>query len=176
MPVKRRIPKTLRTQLTHAEEAELWLGPRSKGPLFKTEKAVRAAWFANRDRLMRWWGSHGRRPQAWWHLEGPCDFPGLEFERSTLYAFNLLTTNERAELEAFWREQFTRAQRPGFSFCAGPEGIVTGRLAQRAAYRAADIPRILVAGWLRDYRRRGKVIRKLEATSSQPSQQSEPAA
>jgi hypothetical protein len=175
MPVKRRVPKAVRTQLTRAEEMELWLGPRPERALFKTEKMVRAAYFANRDRLLRWWGNGGRRPLAWWHCEGPIDFPGLEFERAVLYELNLLSATERVELETFWRERFTRAQCPGFSFRDGSE-VVTGRPAQRAAYREADIPRSLLARWIRDHRRRDKTIRKLEATSSQPPQQSEPAA
>src|SRR5215471_15828875 len=116
--------RSSRAKLTHDQELELWLGVGHRGTTFESEEHCRAAWFHHRDRLMRWFAKDGRRPQAWWRFEAPQKglyrYPGYEHERSSLYEFSdVLSTQERAELEAYWRREFERSWRPNFSFYAG---------------------------------------------------------
>ena len=110
-----------RGRLTASQEQELWLGPSPHlGPLFADAEHVRAAWFQHRARLLELFGSHGRRPQAWWAFEAQIKYPGPDRERSKLYEAGLLVEAERAELLAYWREEFDRAHGPDFFCCMGP--------------------------------------------------------
>ena len=78
-------------------------------------------WQRHRDRLMGLFGSHGRRPLAWWRYDSPIPYPGYDREQSTLYEAGLIEAAERDELVAEWRSEFERAQAPGFSFTASPK-------------------------------------------------------
>jgi hypothetical protein len=130
-------------------EMELWLGPFPHlPPAFDSDEQRRELWFRHRDRLMEQFGAHGRRPQAWWRYEaGELRHPGYDRERSTLYEAGLLAEAERAELLAYWREQFDRAHGDGFFYCGGPGQILEGAAARRAHFEWADIPPALVAVW-----------------------------
>jgi hypothetical protein len=144
---------------------DLWLG---SGPLsdlhpFASEGARQAAWLRHRDHLLAAFSSGpGRRLQAWWQYEAPIVWPGLDRERSTLYAPGLLGEAEKAELEAEWRREFDRAQEPGFSLCLGPGDWLEGAAARRAHYRYADIPRELVKRWTAERKRQARTIRQLQ--------------
>jgi len=77
---------------------ELWLGPSQRGSRFRDEAELREARAKNRDRLMEWWGSSGRRPMAWWEFEaGDLRYPGYDRERSFLFERGLFADAERAE-------------------------------------------------------------------------------
>jgi hypothetical protein len=91
-------------------------------------------------------GSNGHRPLAWWRYEAPFPYPGYDSEQSTLYEADLLAETERAELVAFWREQFDRASDPNFFFTGRGE-ILRGEAAHRAHCRWADIPPSLIEAW-----------------------------
>src|SRR5262249_22533358 len=86
---------------------ELWLGPNpSHGSLFSSREELQAAWEKHRDEVMRLWGSHGRRPMAWWEFDaGDLKHPGYSRERSTLWRAGVLTEAEKAELERDWRRE-----------------------------------------------------------------------
>src|SRR5215831_455581 len=115
MPTKRYVlRRSSRAKLTHAQTMELWLGPSHNGSAFASEAHARAMWVHHRDRLMQQWGRHGRRPLGWWAFEAPekglYRYPGYEHERSTLYEFSdVLSAEERTELEAQWRREFDRS-------------------------------------------------------------------
>jgi hypothetical protein len=128
---------------------ELWLGCSADGSVFQDEDERRAAWVKHRAKLMELWGSHGRRPVAWWAYESPddLDFPGPELERSTLFEAGLLTEPEQAELVAYWKYEFARACHPGFFVCLGQGHFLEGEQARQAHYRWADIPAALVEAW-----------------------------
>jgi hypothetical protein len=152
-----------RGRLTHAQDMVLQYGFDERwADAFRDESEHRDAWVRNRDRLLAWY-RHARRPQAWWHFEAPFRYPGYDREQSTLYAAGLLTAEELAELDGFWREEFDRAQQPDFFHCEGPGRFLKGEPAKRAHYQWADIPRALVKQWTTQRRRR--TIRELEATS-----------
>jgi hypothetical protein len=134
--------------LTAAQLQELWLGPNPAGSFFRSEREARETWNRHRDFLMEQYGSHGRRPLAWWVFEaGDLRHPGYDLERSTLFQACLLTEAERAELLTYWREQFDRANAPDFSYRDGSGKLLEGEAARRAHYRGADIPPMLVAVW-----------------------------
>jgi hypothetical protein len=137
------------SELTRAQEMELWLGASDSGSSFADEMQRRTAWFRHRGRLMGYWGCHGKRPQAWWLYEAPVElyYPGPDYERSTLFEFGLLAETERAELLANWRREFNRANAPGFFYCAGAGKFLDGEEARAAHYRWADIPDTLVEEW-----------------------------
>ena len=117
---------------------ELWLGPNpSQGSLFNSREELQTAWETNRAEVMARWGSHGRRPQGWWQLDpeaGNLEYPGYNRERSTLWRANVLTADERAELESGWRREFDAARGKGAR-------------ARREAFEHHDIPADLVAKW-----------------------------
>src|SRR5262249_28644407 len=134
---------------------ELWLGPNpSHGSLFSSREELQAAWEKHRDEVMRLWGSHGRRPMAWWEFDaGDLKHPGYSRERSTLWRAGVLTEAEKAELERDWRREFETAQTPDFTMNTGCE-ILTGDRARTAHYRWADVPHELVKRWEKAERRR----------------------
>jgi hypothetical protein len=149
MPTERLpLQRPPRGRLTASQEQELWLGPSPYwGSLFTDEEHVRAAWLQHRTRLLELFGSHGRRPLAWWSFEAPIKHPGYDRERSTLYEAGLLAEAERAELLRYWHGQFDRARAPDFFCCMAPGRILHGEAARRAHFEWADIPRPLVEAW-----------------------------
>ena len=104
-----------RSSLTADQEMDLWLGsgPQGEPRQFASDEARRAAWLLHRDRLA---GvlllAPGRRAQAWWRYDSPIPWPGIDRERSTLYAAGLLGEAEKAVLECEWREDFEPARQP----------------------------------------------------------------
>jgi hypothetical protein len=149
-------------ELTHEQEMELWLGPSHRGPAFGSEDERRVAWIRHRDRLMTAWAKHGRRPHGWWLYESPIPRPRYDTEQSTLYVAGLLTEQERAELIAWWREQYDSAWSPHFSHCEGPGRFFKDAPGRRRHLRWADIPTQLLREWNAARRRRARTIRKLE--------------
>jgi hypothetical protein len=147
---------------------ELWLGPSHHGSVFASHEDLQRAWLMHRDRLMVAWGKRGKRPQAWWEFESPVPYPrDSDYAEATLYEANLLTAEERTELEARWREEFQRAQTLNWA-CLGPNRFLSGEEAKRAHLKWAGVPHSLLKQWNAERRRRGKVVRKLAATASAP--------
>src|SRR5262249_53409942 len=119
MPTTRQyIRRPARATLTYGQEMELWLGPSHHGTTFASDEHRRATWFRYRERLMRRFATNGKRPMGWWLYESPFPsrrHPGIEHQRSILYEFtDVLSAEERVELEQWWREQFERSWRPNF--------------------------------------------------------------
>jgi hypothetical protein len=146
------------SDITSAQEQELWLGAPDAGSSFASEEERSAAWFRHRDRLMAMWARDGKRPVAWWNYEAPAElyYPGPDYERSTLFEFGLLAETERVELVANWRREFDRANAPGFFHCAGPGQYLSGPEAVEAHIRWADIPATLVEAWTAELQQRAK--------------------
>ena len=143
--------------LTYSELQELWLGP-CNGSVFDTTEQLRAAWASGRAVVMRLWGSHGRRPQGWWCFEAPglgLTWPGYDRERSYLYEHNVLSQQERSELEAEWRAAFDAAKGKGAA-------------ARREHFEHHDIPPELIEKWTPQKKRRSlaSVERRVEETTS----------
>jgi hypothetical protein len=141
---------------------------------FADEREVCEAWNYHRARILSSYRS-GRRPWAWWALESGRSYPG-NHQASTLYEMGVLSDEERAELERWWREQYLRAWGPHFFHCDGPGRIFEGPIARRKHYAWADIPRDLLKRWTRERRRRSKTIRRLEAVSAVAPAEPPPAA
>src|SRR5262249_14579976 len=118
---------------------------------------------------MRLWGSHGRRPMAWWEFDaGDLKHPGYDRERSTLWRANVLSEAERTELEAEWAVEFAKAHRPHFFHHTGVE-VLHGVRARRAHYAWADIPDELIEQWTAARRRRrSRAARTTEAQEKAP--------
>ena len=153
MPTNRRyLRRSHRVKLTHTQAMELWLGASHNGSAFADDEHKRAAWFRNREKLMGWWGKNGRRPMGWWCYEGRemgLRFPGQAHERSALYEFtDVLSADERAQLEAEWRKEFDRSFEEHFFYCAGPDKIFTGDAARRQHWLFVDLPPPLLDKWL----------------------------
>jgi hypothetical protein len=138
--------------LSPSQAQELWLGPNpTQGSLFSSREELEAAWTANRDALMARWGSHGRRPLAWWEFDaGDLEHPGYDRERSTLWRAGVLSQQERSELEVTWREAFDAAKGKGAR-------------ERREHYEFADIPPELVEHWQSERRRRSKLRKEGDA-------------
>jgi hypothetical protein len=87
-----------------------------------------------------------------------------------LYEFgDALGAEERVELEQWWREQFDKTWREGFSYYH--EGrIFTGEIARELAWVWMDLPVVLHDRWMAERERRDQVIHKLEEADS-PLQQ-----
>jgi hypothetical protein len=62
---------------------ELWLGPNHHGSVFTNNDTRRRAWDEHREQVMRWWGTDGHRPQAWWKYDSPIPFPGPKRDEPT---------------------------------------------------------------------------------------------
>lgn len=136
------------------QEMFLLYGPRDAyDDAFADENEVVAAWEQHRERILE---SHqpGRRPWAWRAIDRP-DLPwrGYARERSGLWRAGILSIAERAEVEAEWRAEFAKAQRPGFMHVLGQGRILTGAAARTAHYRAMDIPNELLREWRVRHRR-----------------------
>jgi hypothetical protein len=160
MPTKRHPIRRRHRSGNLEQQEELWLGVSHRGPAFESDDERRAVWLCCRDRLLAMFGQHGRRPMAWWRYEAPFAYPGYEREQSALYGAGLLSEAENAELLAFWRRQFERAQQPNFSYCLGPMKWLEGAAARRAQYAWADIPHLLIRKWTAERRRQAQTIRK----------------
>jgi hypothetical protein len=135
---------------------ELWLGPNSShGSLFDSREELQTAWEQNRAEVMRLWGSHGRRPMAWWEFDaGDLKHPGYDLERSTLWRAGLLTEAEKTELEHEWRAEFEKAWAPDFMLNVDGRELLTGIRARAAHLRWADVPHELVAAWTAERKHR----------------------
>jgi len=147
--------------LTFSELQELWLGPCNGGSVFTTTEELRDAWARGRAVVMRLWGSGGRRPQGWWHLdpeaEGLC-YPGYDCERSYLYEHGVLSPQECDALEREWRAAFAEA----LAMQEGPE--------RRAHYRHHDIPNTLIKRWSAR-RRRAKAAVEQRSVAQPPAEE-----
>jgi hypothetical protein len=75
---------------------------------FTSDRAAREAWFANRDRFMGR-GNPGTRPPGWWRFESPVPKPVNGPSAHVLYDHGLLDADERADLEACWRQDEAEA-------------------------------------------------------------------
>lgn len=126
--------------LSPSEAMELWLGPGHNGSHFDSREALQAAWETNRDELMARWGSHGRRPAAFYEFEFDGVRPSYATERSTLWRIGLLSAEERSELEAEWAQAFAQAR-----------GMDARE--RREHYEHHDIPSELVTAWTATRRR-----------------------
>ena len=133
--------------ITPLQEMELWLGVSHQGSTFASARDCRRLWEAHRKRLLDRWGDEGRRPQAWWKFDTSIPYPGYARERSTLWVAGLLGKQERHALEAYWREEFARAWRPGFAAVSAPGEIYHGEAARQKHFAWADIPSALVQKW-----------------------------
>jgi len=131
-------------ELTYSELQELWLGCPPGGSNFASPEELHNAWLRGRAVTMRLWGSHGRRPQGWWHLDpeaaGLC-YPGYFRERSYLYEHGVLSQQERDLVEAAWKAAFNTAR------------AMSAR-ERREHYEHHDIPSELVEAWTAERRRR----------------------
>jgi hypothetical protein len=95
-----------RGQLTHAQSMFLKYGfDENWADAFRDEADYRAAWEQHREHIMAGY-RHGRRPIAWWVIEGPCRYVGYDEERRFLFEHDLLGEEERASLLATWRDAF----------------------------------------------------------------------
>lgn len=144
-----------RLPLSHEAEMSLRYGELASRPGFASEEERRAAWFYHRDALLRHCHGGGR-PAGWWDYECPIRRPrNHDYQEAALYEAGLLAESEVAELVAWWREQFERAQDPKFMFCIGfakpGDRVATwlaGPPARKAHYRWSGIPKALVREWM----------------------------
>jgi hypothetical protein len=156
--------------LNFAQQQELWLGVCRNSSAFENEAHARVAWARHKGRIMELWGRNGRRPVAWWHFEKGLRHPGIEHERSILFEFpefaDVLSADERAELEAYWRKEFERSWGPNFSFDADGR-IYSGDAARWQHWLFVDLPPPLLDQLMAERERRGRVIDELEEASQQ---------
>jgi hypothetical protein len=158
-----------RHRLSFLQEQSLGYGEFHGPPAFPSDAARRESWMRHRDYFLRRC-RHGWRPAAWWDYEALIKRPlDSDYEKAALWEANLLSVDERAELESDWRERFERAQDPGFEFCIGhakPGDTfatwVKGTPAKRAQYKWAGIPHELIRRWTEERKRRSKATRKLQ--------------
>jgi hypothetical protein len=146
-------------RLDHEQELSLHYGDLPGRPAFASDEARREAWLYHRDRLLAEY-RHGRRPLAWWAYGSSLPWPGLDHERSALYAAGVLAEEERRELEVGWRREFEKAQASDFWLALGPGRFLKGAPARRAHYRWADVPLELVKEWTTQRRRQSRTIRR----------------
>jgi hypothetical protein len=133
--------------------------------VFGSRQELEDAWQRARERLMVSL-SPGRRPQAYYEFEYPDPRPPYDLERSTLWRKDLLSADEKAVLEAEWREEFEKAQAPDFTLHDGSDEILVGDCARTAYYRWADIPRELIKRWTAARRRRERRSAPLEEVAT----------
>src|SRR5262249_46849661 len=119
--------------LSPAAAMELWLGPNpAVGSYFDSREALEQAWKTHRNEIMAQWGSHGRRPAAYYEFEWDGDRPSYDRERSVLWRAGVLSAMERIELETQWKQDFAQGRDPKWS----------------------DIPRELLRRWKAERRRK----------------------
>jgi hypothetical protein len=168
-------PDRSRRSLSHGQEMFLLYGPADRwDDAFADEAEVCEAWNYHRARILSHYRS-GRRPWAWWAYEARVPHPG-NHQASTLYEMGVLSDEERAELEHWWREQYLRAWGAHFFHCEGPGRIFEGPIARRKHYAWADIPRDLLKRWTRERRRRRRIIHALKAVGAVEPAEPPPAA
>jgi hypothetical protein len=125
-----------RTSLTHAQRMWLLYGYDQRwDDAFASEAAYVNAWAHHREELLQGC-SPGRRPVAWWILEGGGRHPGYSLERQVMFEQNLFGAEEREALLRIWREDFER----GFRWSDGPAGLWAEWEAQRRDEKAAEQP------------------------------------
>ena len=135
-----------RGHLNFDQYQNLWLDCPSDA--FADDEQRCEAWTLHRERLMAFFGVHGRRPSAWWAYESPLPYPGYDLERSTLYENDLLAPEEKAELVTGWREEFEKCHSPDYiGYCEGPGRWLHGREATLAHLAWADVPGSLLKQW-----------------------------
>jgi hypothetical protein len=106
-------------RLDHEQELSLHYGDLPGRPAFASDEARREAWLYHRDRLLAEY-RHGRRPLAWWAYGSSLPWPGLDHERSALYAAGVLAEEERRELEVGCVGNSRRRRRPTFGLLLVP--------------------------------------------------------
>ena len=111
-------PETPPDRLNHAQDMSLTYGDLPGREAFASYQARREAWLRHRDELLRYCVA-GQRPQAWWDYDSPVPYPGRDYAGAALYEAGLLSESELATLMAKWREEFEKAQVPGFMYCLG---------------------------------------------------------
>jgi hypothetical protein len=126
-----------------SEAQELWLGPGPFGSVFPDREALCTAWAMAREYMMKRWGSHGRRPSAFYELEYTGPRPAYAVERSTLWRTGVLSDSEKVEVEREWKAAFMESRRMG-----AREG--------RAHLAHCDVPSELIEAWTAARRRRAK--------------------
>jgi hypothetical protein len=120
-------------------------------------------WRRHRELLMKWERA-GSRPPEWWVYERNLRPPeDSRRESELLMAMGELSAAELNELVPEWREQYDKAQRPGFACCIGhaqPHDTfatwIEGPEAKRAHYAWAGIPKVLLKQWGAERRRSAK--------------------
>src|SRR5262245_26953548 len=145
------IARPIRGALTPEQAQELFLGPAQFGSFFRHREDVEPRWWRHRDFMLENWGSHGRRPAAFYEFEWEGESPDYDVERSTLWRSGLFAEAEKVEMEREWRHEFETAHARGLD-AAG----------WRQHYAWSDIPRELVKKWTSERRRRSRTIRKLK--------------
>jgi hypothetical protein len=115
---------------------ELWLGPNpSAGSLFGSREELETAWREHRSELMARWGSHARRPAAFYEFEWDGPRPAYAVERSVLWrAPGVLSADERIEVETEWRRDFDATK-----------GMSASERREHLDYH--DVPSELIAVW-----------------------------
>jgi hypothetical protein len=126
---------------------------------------TRERWCRHRETLMTW-ARIGTRHPGWWvyerNLQPPEDH---NHETELLMAMGELSAAELSELVSAWREDYDRAQEPGFAYCTGHHWL-EGVEAKRAHYAWAGIPKLLLKQWEAE-RRRQPAKRRIDDGSSQ---------
>jgi len=121
--------------LDPGQAMELWLGPNPTGSLFNSREELVQAWTEHRDEIMRQWGSHGRRPAAYYEFEWDGPRPPYAQERSVLWrAPGVLSADERIEVETEWRRDFDATK-----------GMSASERREHLDYH--DVPSELIAAW-----------------------------
>lgn len=127
--------------LTYSKLQELWLGSAPSGSCFDSREALVEAWRRGRSVVMRLWARGGRRPQGFYEFEFDGPRPPYALERSTLWRrADVLSTDERAELERTWKAEFDVAR-----------GM--GAKERRAHLEHCDVPHELITLWAPSRRR-----------------------
>jgi hypothetical protein len=111
MANRRAIRQPHRGRLSHGQRMVFLFGYDEKWDnAFVDQADYEATWVLYRERMLANY-QYGRRPQAWWILEAPFEYPGYNEERQVLFAAGLLEPAEREELVREWREDFESGHR-----------------------------------------------------------------
>jgi hypothetical protein len=146
-------PDASATRRRLQELQELWLGPNlDQGSLFNSREELKQSWQRHRTEAMRIWGSHGRRPRAFYEFEWQGDPPPYDNEQSCLWRAGTLGPEEKLEVEHRWRQDFDAVQ--------GKDAHT-----QREHFQWADIPNELISEWKAEHRKSQK--KKPQTTNSE---------
>jgi hypothetical protein len=148
--------------------------PRDDLPMPHENRPVsRERWMRNREQIMLTDAHFGKRPAEWWIYERGINQPRQQGTVLFEKFHEELRPDELKYLLEFWRENYERAQEPGYSYCIGHKNPgdnfaswLEGLAAQKALYRWAGIPAAIIRQWDKERRRRAKVIRKLAKASA----------